>query len=330
MSSSDNKTIAILETTILYLHQYIIPLFILLGDIGNFLVLFIFWKRSWRRNVCVFYLTINLLINTFYINFVMLADFLTAFEIQPNNYSQIYCKIHTYFIELISILSPTILILASIDRLLISSQNVDTRLYSSKRLAYFLISINIFFWMIYNSHILMRVNIQEIHFNELLCYYDLSSFYLRFATYSTLIINCCLSLTMIILCLFACKNVQQYRSLTRQQIRRMTKKDFQLLRCLFAEDIVYIIFSIGMAIYKVYEATTIHRTRTWKKQVIIDFFEHLNEFLHHIPYCLSFYVYIFISKAFRNEFKRVFYRLHGKDVNTIRDEEIKAENIVRS
>ena len=85
-----------------------------------------------------------------------------------------------------------------------------------------------------------------------------------------------------------------------------------------------------MTIYKVYEATTIHRTRTWKKQVIIDFFEHLNEFLHHIPYCLSFYVYIFISKAFRNEFKRVFYRLHGKDVNTIRDEEIKAENIVRS
>ena len=52
---------------------------------------------------------------------------------------------------------------------------------------------------------------------------------------------------MIILSIFAFKNVRHIRAIPRQQrhqIRSMTKKDFQLLRCLFVQDIVYIIFSI--------------------------------------------------------------------------------------
>ena len=74
-----------------------------------------------------------------------------------------YVNYFIYVSFLFSTLLPTILILASIDRLLISSQNVDTRLYSSKRLAYFSISISTFFWIVFNFHILIKVNIQELY-----------------------------------------------------------------------------------------------------------------------------------------------------------------------
>jgi hypothetical protein len=63
------------------------------------------------------------------------------------------CKLFFYMSFVISTLLPTVLVLASIDRLLISSQNFDTRLYSSKCLAYFSISISTIFWIMLNIHI---------------------------------------------------------------------------------------------------------------------------------------------------------------------------------
>jgi hypothetical protein len=164
----------------------------------------------------------------------------------------------------------------------------------------------------------------EITPSYFVCYHDLSQGYLRFVTYSSLIIYCFFSLTMIILCLFAFKNVRRIRAIPRQkrqEIRTMTKKDFQLLRCLFIHDIIYIIFTIGHSIYIVYEGATIHQERPLLQQEIVDFINHFNEFLHHIPYCVSFYIYVIVSKAFRNALKRMIYQICRKDLTTIQEEE---------
>jgi hypothetical protein len=129
---------------------------------------------------------------------------------------------------------------------------------------------------------------------------------------------------MIILCLCTFKNVRHIRAIPRQkrhEIRMMTKKDFQLLRCLFLHDIIYIIFTIGYSIYIVYEGATIHQRRPSLQQEIVDFINHFNEFLHHIPFCVSFYIYIIVSKAFRNAVKRIIYQICRKDVSSIHEEE---------
>ncbi|CAF3684379.1 unnamed protein product, partial [Adineta steineri] len=51
---------------------------------------------------------------------------LNGFNVNLQNSNVIVCKLYFYASFLFAALSPTILILASIDRLLISSQNVDT------------------------------------------------------------------------------------------------------------------------------------------------------------------------------------------------------------
>ena len=71
--------------------------------------------------------------------------------------------ISMYAMYLVSNLVSTILILASIDRLLISSRNIDTRLYSSRRLAYFSVSISVFVWVAFYIHALVKVDIYEIY-----------------------------------------------------------------------------------------------------------------------------------------------------------------------
>ncbi len=333
MSSSDSYYITILNNTFIYINRYIVPVICILAITGNLLSALLFAKKSWRKNDCVFYFNICLLINSCYIISSMLGNILmTGFKINLFNTSVFLCKAYYYAAFLFSTLLPTVLILASIDRLLISSQNVDTRLYSSKRLAYFSISINVFFWIVFYSHLLIEVNIQQFSSSPPLCYYNLSPTYLAFVSYFTLIINTLSCLAMVILSILSFKNVRSIRAVPhqqRQRIRTMTKKDFQLLRCLFAHDIVYIIFSLGFMINLVYDTAVINKIQTPLGQAIKDFFENLTHFFYHIPFCASFFIFLGLSKAFRHELKRMIYKIVGKDLVVLREEEEKRhENAV--
>ena len=312
------------------LHRYIASILYLMGNIGTILSALVFFKKSWRKNVCVFYFNTCLFINLGYINSTMLgSNFIFGFNINAQNSSRVLCKLFYFISYLFSTLFPTILILASIDRLLISSQNIDTRLYSSKRLAYFSISISTLFWLIFYSHVLFKTDIQEIYPSVFVCYYDISGFYFQFISYSTLIVAIGLAVILIILSIFSFKNVQRIRSVPRQQrqqFRLMTKKDFQLLRCLYIHDIVYIVFSGFLAVYYVYAAATKDQTLTLFHQAIDTFLDSFGIFIHHIPYCASFFIFISISKAFRQEIKRFFYRIFGRNPPTIRAEDNTQQN----
>jgi hypothetical protein len=324
MSSSDSYIIEILNNSIIYIHRYIVPVIYVLGNIGNLLNALVFAKKSWRKNVCVFYFNSLLFFNTCYINCSILSSIFTlGFNINLQNSNVILCKIYLYVEYLFATFLPTILILASIDRLLISSQNVDTRLYSSKRLAYFSVSISTVFWVVFYFHVLIKVSIQQLGPSTFICYYDLSPSYLSFVSYSSLTFVCGFCLIMIVLCLLAFKNVRRIRTVPRQQrqLRTMTKKDFQLLRCLYVQDVVFIVFSLGATISTVYQVVTVNQVQTSLQQAIVNFTTNFCIFLNYIPYCVSFYIFLAVSKAFRNEMKRMVYKICRKDLTPIHEEE---------
>ena len=325
MASSDSSVIDTLNNVSIVLHQYVIPVIYILATLGNLLSAIIFAKKSWRKNVCVLYFDVCLVFNTCYMNSTMIGSiFVFGFKINLLARSAILCKLYSYTSFLFSTLFPTILILASIDRLLISSQDVDTRLYSSKRLAYLLISVSTFSWTVYFFHLLIMINVQEIFPSFFVCYFERSQTYRDFVSYSSLIINSSFFVIMMILSMFAFKNVRRIRAiprLKRQQVRSMTKKDFQLLRCLFVHDVVYIIFNIPISVYMFYAAATTDQRRTRMDQALLDLFSALSIFLHHIPFCASVVIFLSTSKAFRTELKRMIYRLSGRAILPLREEE---------
>ncbi|CAF2713325.1 unnamed protein product [Rotaria sp. Silwood2] len=331
MSSLDNYYNEILSNTIVYLYRYGNLTIYIVGNIGNLISIFIFCKKSWRKNVCVFYFLIFLLLSSVYLNSIILGTaFINGFHIYAQNSSVLLCKLLHYTAVLFSTLLPTILILASIDRLLISSQNIDTRLYSSKRLAYFSISLSTFFWVVFNLHTLIKVNIQEIGPSIWDCYFDYSEWYLRFVTYSLMIFNCLFCFLMIILSIFAYKNIRHIRCIPRnqrKQVRSMTKKDFQLLRCLFVQDIVYISVSLVPALYSVYATSTRDQIRTPFEETIIYFLQNLFTFIYFTFYASSFFIFVTVSKAFRHELKRFIFKILGKDLAALREEDNKPENM---
>ena len=316
------------------LYQYVgIPLCIL-GNLGNVFCVLIFVQKSWRKNVCVFYFLVCLLLDFIYINSIMLGSiFIFAFNIDLIKSNTILCKIYRYLTFFPNIMSATILILASIDRLLISSQNVDTRLYSSRRLAYLLISTSTFFWLIFFLHVPIKFNIQQISPFVFICVHDTMSLYGPFLDYSMVTINVVSFLVMIILSILSFKNVRRIRSIPRRQRRTgriMRKKDFQLLRCLFAKDIIYIIFNAYQCIYFLYKLDPKSRPQTNSEREHDTFIFNLGESIQYIPSCVTFIIYTIISRAFRQTCKRVTWKMFGKDFNVTREEDLNEQEIERN
>ncbi|CAF0843331.1 unnamed protein product [Adineta steineri] len=317
MNSSNDYTIDILNKITIYSNRYGLPIAYVVGNIGNILSLIIFSRKSWKKNVCVFYFKFLLVLSLIYLNPALLGSFfITGLNINLQNSYVILCKLLYYVSFVIAMLSPTVLILASIDRLLISSQNVDTRLYSSKRLAYFSIGI---------------INIQEYYPSVFICYYDLSTSYLKFINYSISTCNVVFCVLMIILSIYTFKNIHHIRTnpnQQRQQIRTMNKKDFQLLRCLFVQDIAYISCSFCSTIYNVYAAVIMDQKQTLLVQAIDSFSSNLFSSVYKINNALMIFIFIGVSKAFRQEVKRLFYRIFGKKLTPLREEDIKQQNSV--
>jgi predicted PurR-regulated permease PerM len=130
--------------------------------------------------------------------------------------------------------------------------------------------------------------------------------------------------------MFTFKNVRHIRivpSQQRNQIRSMTKKDFQLLSCLFAQDIAHITCSLGLTVYYVYSTATNDQIPTAMEQAINNFLDNLFNFLYSIPNCTVFFIFISISRAFRQQLKRMIYKIFGKDLLVPREEENRQENV---
>jgi len=134
------------------------------------------------------------------------------------------------------------------------------------------------------------------------------------------------------LSILAFKNVRRIRAIPRQQrhqFRTMNKKDFQLLRCLYIHNIVYIICIILLVVSVGYSVTLNLKTSTVVEQAMSNFLSGLGTLLHYIPYCTSFFIFVCISKAFRQELKRFGYKICGKDLRTVREEENHQQELAR-
>lgn len=318
MNASDYDPISMLDRTIVCMYKYLLPVFYIIGIVGNLLTASIFLRRSWSRNVCVLYFQACLLVSLLYMNSTILGRILlVGYHINVLNFHVVICKLLPYSTFALGFLIPTILTLATIDRLLISSRDVDTRLYSSRRLAYFSIGTGSVFWLVFNVHILIKTGIQQLAPSHFTCYYELSHGYLQFVSYSIMSINTLLCVLTMILSALAFQNVRSNRpnrQQQRRQLRPMTKKDFQLLRCLFAQDVLYVSLSALVCVYFIYSTATQSRDRTLLEQAVDSFVSDFLGFFYYTFYCGHIFVYAYVSKAFRHELKRMVQKAMGSSV----------------
>ncbi|CAF0992840.1 unnamed protein product [Adineta steineri] len=217
---------------------------------------------------------------------------------------------------------PSCLILASIDRVLVTSPNAGTRRRSTRRLTIINIIIVCSFWAVFHIHTLIFIQIVQYGTNYFVCIYQPGE-YTTFISYYSLVITGCLPPTlMAIFGFWAVKNIRQIRRVRHNASARTTatvvvvggahtlqSKDQQLIRMLFIEILSYIICKYPGTIMLIYQQITQYDIKSDERQQIEQAIQELTAFLYFVENSIGCYTNMIASKTFRTELKRMLIKI---------------------
>ncbi|UJR11034.1 hypothetical protein I4U23_015218 [Adineta vaga] len=301
--------------------RYIGPFLLFIGTIGCLLNILVFSRKSLRKNPCSFYLIAYNIADLLYIYCALLFLIISiGYQIDPTTVNLIFCRLRLYTALLFHGLSQFYLILASIDRVLITSRHALTRRRSNRRLAFISIAIGTLFWIIFHSHTLIFSDIIEMAPHSFVCFFRLG-IEADFVDYYT-IIKETLMLSLMIICglcsIHNIRSIHHIQVVPKELIRRQiplnenhhssSSKDRQLVFMLIGDITTYTFFSFIFGIFVLYTQITKNDSKKFEHIQIENSLRNICLFSINIPCCISCYVNLFISKTFRNEMKKIFVR----------------------
>ena len=322
--SPPSETLTIMKTVQKYVYQFACPLLILLGTISCLVNVMVFTQKVLRRNPCSIYFVAYNIANFMYICSSMLTVTLSiGYNINAIVYNLTLCRLYLYAVILFNCLSPFFLLLASFDRVLITSSNAVTRRRSTRSLAYLCITSGTLFWAIFHIHALIASNIRQLAPQAFLCYFD-RGIHLLFVSYYSLSKEALVLVLMILFGLWSVKNIRSVRrariipdvsiSRTTAGIRASatSSKDRQLMLMLLVDTSIHAIFSFAFGIFLIYQQITQNYIKNAEQMQMENIVRNLCLFSAGIPFCSSCYANLVVSKTFRHEARRavLFQRAH--------------------
>lgn len=316
--SSPTDTLAALSSAQYYLFRFVCPIVMFLGSIGCIINLMVLTQKILRKNSCSIYFIAYNIVNIIYIYAApFYATLNIGYNIDASIQNLVLCRLRLYTTVLFNCLCSFYLVLAAIDRVLITSSNARTRQRSTLHMAYIYVIGGIIFWALFHSHELFLTNIIQTLPNVFLCYFE-QDVYRIFLNYY-LLIKELLTLTLLTICgLWSIKNI-------RSSVRRIggaadapgstnavtntahsnSSKDRQLAFMLLMDIMIYGIFYSTYAIFLLYQQITQYYVKSLVQIQIERIVRNLAQFAASIPVSTSFYTNLTASKTFRNEVKKV-------------------------
>ncbi|UJR09626.1 hypothetical protein I4U23_013860 [Adineta vaga] len=318
--SSDADFIALLVRILTDLYKIGGPILMGLGTISSIISLMVFTKKNLRKNPCSFYYIAVNIGNLFIIYTSFLSTTIRqGFNIDPSIYNLSFCRLRFYAILLFDVLSPTYLIFASIDRVLLTSPNALTRQRSTPRLACICILSITIFWSIGHSHLLFYTNIIQPSPNYFVCYFQYGIYLAIIGYYLAIIKGICIPLCMLFFGLWTIKNVRNLGRIIPAvnnlsvsgaaptgSLRSTHSKDRQLIRILLIDISVYVIFSLMLSSVLMYQQITQYQPKNRAQTYLDGFLVSTSTFSAYIPSCIGCFTNIVVSKTFRQEVKTIF------------------------
>lgn len=312
----------VLSSTQQILYRFGGPLLLAIGSISCLLNLLIFTKGTLRKNHC----TINFIaINIIHVIYLYMGLFFTSlssgYGIDPSAKSIVFCRLRFYVGFVISCCQSSLLVVATIDRTLITSSNNRIRRLTTRRVMIAIILVTCLFWTIVHTHALFFTEIRQIGPNSFVCTCQQGT-YIIFITYYIVIINGVLP--PILMTIFSCwtvRNIHRVRCIQRlsrvSNTRLITtgrpyslqSKDHQLIRMLFVEILVYLICKSPITLLFIYLQITNHDDKTTEQGLVELLALQIIFFVYYIENSIGFYMNIIVSKTFRTEFKRIVLRI---------------------
>ena len=136
---------------------------IIFGLFGSLCNILIFTSRTLRKNACAFYF-----LCTAVFEFVILC-FGAITRLATENLgstllhqNRLFCKIRSYLITSFSSITPYFIVLACIDRCLVTSTRLRYQTFNHKKLAYLLALLTTLIGLLINSHTLVLFDLQPM------------------------------------------------------------------------------------------------------------------------------------------------------------------------
>ncbi|CAF1382815.1 unnamed protein product [Didymodactylos carnosus] len=278
---------------------------LVLGNTGNILNCVVFLQKPLRKNSCSKYFLASSVVNIFILNFGILTNLYSINYRNPLSYSFIYCKLRTYILHSLLMLSRTYIVLACIDRFALCSPHAKRRQFSRPHVADLLIPLTAIIWFIIPIHIPIF-----IIFEQQKCVM-LGLYYIFFSIYALIFAGTAPPILMITFSLLAYQNIRRIRNRIQPDVGvsrvRIKNRDHQLMSMLFVEVVVYILSTVLYPLNTIYSALTLYDSRKNAERLSIENFLTFltGAFLLYINNSSTFYIYCITSKTFRQELKKV-------------------------
>lgn len=254
--------------------RYGLSTLLVLGNFGNIFTMLIFIRSAKRRiNSCSLYLLSASISNWIVINTALVSNIVGVDHIDPQNTSNIICKLRWSTVHALLMLSRSfskfiicvfdchihclcIVITACIDRWALCSNNPVLRAFSRPHNAFRVILILLVVWTIIPIHLAIFFNNSTGH-----CIAMPESYAFFYAIYSLIVIGILPLVLMIIFSLLAWHNLQLIRSRvvpidpTIRNIK-IHKRDRDLMKMLSGEVLAYCITTIPYPINLIYSVST--------------------------------------------------------------------------
>ncbi|CAF1219370.1 unnamed protein product [Adineta steineri] len=297
-------TLKLLQKQLTY--TVLVSLFII-GNIGCILNTMIFRCSNLILSSCSHYFLASSLANVFQLNIGLASTILDfGFNIHPFHTSSILCKFRNYSINIGGFLSQTYILLACIDRYLVSVNKTRYRQILTITMAHKIIYFIVCFWSISLSHMIIYSNIS---LQNQFCYYSNSIYVIFISLHNLILSGFILPILMVIFGLLTLRNIRIIRQ--RAHARRNHKQrnhylSLMLITNVFVSVIFTLLYTSGL-IYISYFIPS--KENSYRQKMQIRFISFIAIIFYYTQYSLSFYVNILTSQRFRCELKKF---LHSK------------------
>jgi hypothetical protein len=290
----------------------IILLFI--GIFANIIACIIFYEVQQRKNACSLFCAATSGVNIFILIQGLVGLTLgIVLIIDPENYNLIYCKTRLYIRHTLIMINRTCTIFSCASCFALSSKRVKLRLlikrtYLSNRLIIFFC----FFWFLFCSHVFFFTTLQNNH-----CIM-IGNYTLIFSIYMFILAGTISPILMILFSLLTLWNLKRLRQCIGpiNQNLHLHKRDFQLIKMLLTQIIVYLVTTGLYPISLLYTALTQYIHKSSERIVIENLITfQTNNFLFYLNNVAPFFTYYFTSKTFRGKVKILWLNWINHQVN---------------
>ncbi|CAF5024728.1 unnamed protein product, partial [Rotaria sp. Silwood1] len=257
---------AYLVTVQKILTRYGMSTYVALGNLGNLLAIAVFIQYEQRKNACSLYLLTMVVFNICCLNVGVVPIIYALDYYDITTATLLGCQMQFYFRHVFFQMLRTAKALACMDRYAICSTNAHFRAFSNPKMAIYVIIGCIIFWSlvaIFFSWIRSVQNNSCNVFNE--------TYAMIYTIYYMMVSGVFPPLLMTIFSILVMKNLRSLRSRIQPEkrdkeeihppIRRIRKRDRDLMKMIFIEVMFYVITTLPFSVYLVYKTRDGTQTR---------------------------------------------------------------------